>query len=310
MTGGAWRRILFGPDGLRSGWRIVLFSFVMAVFMLVGGLLFSALPLQSLFGQFMGSSVVMLLAALAAGWLLLSRLDKRPPGALGFGLTQAVPRELISGFAIGGLAMVATVVGLLVAGMIRYEPETGTVAGYVSMLLNHLVVLAFAAAAEEAIFRGYPFQALVQGVGPVAATILGSAAFAAAHAWNPDVGVIPFWNLFAAGVLLSIAYLHTRSLWFATAVHLGWNWTMASALDLPVSGLDYFRTPLYEPSIGGPDWITGGAFGPEGGLAATVAFGLALLAVLRLPWVRQSAEMRALRPLVNGRLEQGRLEQG
>lgn len=303
MTGGAWRRILFGPGGLRSGWRIALFSLVMAGLLLAGGLLLSVLPLASMFGQFLGSSIIMLLAALVAGWLLLRWLDKRPPGALGFGLTSAAPGELISGFAIGGLALVATVVALLAAGMIRYQPEAGTLGGYVSVLLNHLVVLAFAAAAEEAIFRGYPFQALVRGIGPVAATILGSAAFAAAHAWNPDVGVIPFWNLFVAGVLLSIAYLRTRSLWFATAVHLGWNWTMASALDLPVSGLDYFRTPLYEPSLSGPDWITGGAFGPEGGLAATVAFGLALLAVLRLPWIRQSPEMRALGPVVNGRLE-------
>jgi uncharacterized protein len=35
-------------------------------------------------------------------------------------------------------------------------------------------------------------------------------------------------NIFLAGVMLAVAYLRTRSLWFATGVHLGWNWTMAT----------------------------------------------------------------------------------
>src|SRR5690606_12477457 len=108
-------------------------------------------------------------------------------------------------------------------------------------------------------------------------------------------------NIFLAGVLLSVAYLRTRSLWFATAVHLGWNWTMASLLDLPVSGLEMLNTPLYEPAVSGPDWITGGAFGPEGGLIGLVGFGLALAAVGWLPQFREAPEMRALGPLVDRR---------
>jgi hypothetical protein len=135
----------------------------------------------------------------------------------------------------------------------------------------------------------------------VIATIGASALFAAAHRTNPNVDMFALVNIFLAGVLLSAAYLRTRSLWFATAVHFGWNWSMASLLDLPVSGLALFDTPLYEPVVGGPAWLTGGAFGPEGGMAATVAFVLAAFAVWRLPGLDETEEMRALRPLVDDR---------
>jgi hypothetical protein len=133
----------------------------------------------------------------------------------------------------------------------------------------------------------------------VAATVIASAAFAAGHAGNPNVDAFGLVNIFLAGVLLSAAYLRTRSLWFATAVHLGWNWCMASLFDLPVSGLTMFDTPGYEAHIGGARWVSGGAFGPEGGVVGTAAFALALLAVLRLRSVRPTPRMLATRPLVD-----------
>jgi hypothetical protein len=93
--------------------------------------------------------------------------------------------------------------------------------------------------------------------------------------------------------------LQTRSLWFATAVHLGWNWTMATLFDLPVSGLRLVDTPLYDASVHGPLWLTGGGFGPEGGLVATGGFVLMMLAVWRVPGLAEPDELRRLRPLVD-----------
>jgi hypothetical protein len=74
---------------------------------------------------------------------------------------------------------------------------------------------------------------------------------------------------------------------------------MASLFDLPVSGLTMFDTPGYEAHIGGARWVSGGAFGPEGGVVGTAAFALALLAVLRLRSVRPTPRMLATRPLVD-----------
>ena len=164
-----------------------------------------------------------------------------------------------------------------------------------------LSIFAIGAAFEEMVFRRYPFQALVQGIGPWLATLVLSGLFAAAHANNPNVGALALVNIFLAGVLLSFAYLKTRSLWFVTALHLAWNWTQASLLDLPVSGLSFIDTPAYEPVIGGPAWWDGGAFGPEAGLTGTIAIALMLAMVWRWRAVTETEETRATRPLVDER---------
>jgi membrane protease YdiL (CAAX protease family) len=72
-----------------------------------------------------------------------------------------------------------------------------------------------------------------------------------------------------AGFFLGSIFLATRSLYAATAAHFIWNWFMAAGLHTPVSGLPV-STPGYRVTDAGPDWLTGGSWGPEGGLAAAV----------------------------------------
>jgi len=302
VAGNAIRRVFVSGGRLRAAWRILLF------FLLFAALLFVFRPLSTLYdrsggvaGALVGQGIATLSAALAAGWVCLGWLDGRRPGALGFAWTSRTVRELLAGLAIGGGPLVLAAAALALAGWLEYRSDAGNPGAYVAALLGALLVLALPAAAEEALFRGYPFQVLVEALGPGIATVALSAAFALAHAGNPGANTFALVNIFLAGVLLSVAYLRTRSLWFATAVHLGWNWTMASVLDLPVSGLELLDTPLYEPVVAGPDWVTGGGFGPEAGLVGTLGSILALLAVVRLKMVREAPEMQALRPLVDGR---------
>jgi uncharacterized protein len=308
VTGGGRLRDggpIFNQGRLRSGWRLLLFILAWFPLSVVGIAALGAVLPPGPSGRLWAAAAGPLLAALAAGWALLWFLDRRRPGALGFAWTRAVPRELGGGLLVGcaGLAVAVAVIAL--GGWLSYEAAPGAVAGYAGALLGSFAFLAVAAALEEALFRGYPFQVLVEGIGPVAATLAGSALFAAAHMGNPAVGAVALLNIFLAGILLSVAYLRTRSLWFATAVHLGWNWTLAGPFDLPVSGLELFETPLYDARVGGPDWVTGGAFGPEGGLAGTIGFAVALLLVVRLPVFRPAPEMARLEPLVDRRLGDG-----
>lgn len=243
----------------------------------------------------------MAVAATVAGILLLAKLDHRPAGALGIAWTRRTPAEWGLGLALGLGAIAVAAALLLASGRLQYAAEAGTAASWAAAVAAHFAVFAVAAYAEEALFRGYAYQVLVRGIGPVAATVLASGGFALAHAQNPNVDALALVNIFAAGVLLSVAYLRTLSLWFATAVHLGWNWGMASLFDLPVSGITAFETPLYEPVIGGPAWLSGGAFGPEAGLIGTVAFAGALLVMLRMGRVAPAPQMLALRPIVEDR---------
>ena len=164
------------------------------------------------------------------------------------------------------------------------------------MLLAAAVVALFflvAAAFEELLFRGFAFQALVHNVGPVAALALSSMFFGAAHIANPNATALSTINTMLAGVWLGAAYLATRSLWLATALHFSWNFVMAFVFGLPVSGwVTMNRLALFRAESGSPEWLSGGTYGPEGGLAATVALMAATLLIWRSGMFRPSIEMR------------------
>lgn len=71
-------------------------------------------------------------------------------------------------------------------------------------------------------------------------------------------------------MLLGLAYLRTRSLALPVGIHLGWNWSLGHLLGFGVSGFEHagWFHPLLQD---GPEWISGGRFGPEASLFAVVA---------------------------------------
>ena len=107
--------------------------------------------------------------------------------------------------------------------------------------------------------------------------------FAVAHITNPNVTTAGIFNIALAGVFLSLAFFSPGGMWTAFGAHLGWNVTLA-ALAAPVSGLP-FDIPYIDYHMGHPAWLTGGSFGPEGGLLAT--FALTVTVVLVAQWVRK-----------------------
>jgi uncharacterized protein len=296
---------LFADGRLRALWRVLLFALLfMAVVQLQAILFFSLSGMRTLPDNVLHvlllQSVFFLVAGLGVGWALLRWVDRRPPRELGFPLERRVPRDLAVGLAIGAAALVLVVLVMAMAGLFRYTSGAGTVAAWLAFAAVALLWLALPAVAEEVVFRGYPFRALVEGIGPVGATLVMSALFAAVHGAAPNVDTFSLANIFAAGIMLSLAVLWTGSLWFASALHLGWNWATVGILDLPVSGWELFDAPLYDGAAVGPRWLTGGEFGPEGGLAGTaaVAAGIALTWWYARPGARGA---RAWSAVENGR---------
>jgi len=287
---------------LRAGWRIAFFFALFIALSIVGQLAASLLPGEILPWAGLLFSTA---AALAAGLIVISRLEGRAPGALGFHLNRHAFAEVGGGMAMGALLIALAVALLLITGSAYFVPDDGTPGEYMAVLFRTLIFFWIAAAWEELIFRGYPFQALVDGTGVWPAVLISSLLFAALHGWNPNITWLAMANIFLAGILLALAYLRTRSLWFATALHVGWNWAMASLFDFPVSGLTGFETPLYDVVEAGSDWWTGGAFGPEAGLAGTLVLLAGTAWLLRTKRLRVPQRTQELRPIVDRQLGPG-----
>ena len=226
---------------------------------------------------------VWLIAALVASIVAMRGVERRSWRALGFAPTRDALRQSTFGLAFGVALIVAAVALMLVSGDLAWSADDGTWLAALATMAGSLAMLAPAAAAEEALFRGYPIQVLSRAGGVPIGVLTTSAAFAAVHGQNPAVGPLALANIFLAGVLLAVVYMRTNSLWAATGVHLGWNWGMGGLFDLPVSGLGWIDVPAFEPRVSGPAWWNGGAFGPEGGVIGTLVFGSAVVYALRSP---------------------------
>jgi hypothetical protein len=186
-------------------------------------------------------------------------------------------------------------------GWLQPEPDAGTASGWLGEVTRLALVLIVAAAAEELLLRGYPFQVLVEGVGAVLAVFLTSGLFALIHLNNPRVSGLGLINIGLAGVLFAAAYLRTRSLWVPIGLHWGWNVAMGALFDLPVSGIS-FDVPVYDVLQRGPDLVTGGAFGPEASLLITLYVLPTIVWVFRTRWLSESPRIAKLEPLVDARL--------
>lgn len=249
---------------LRLGWRLLAFVLVVLCVTVAVGL---ALPASVL-----GGSFALLVGSCVAGWMLLAS-DGRSPAALGFHLGRTSGREFGIGIGLGTLTVLGAVAGLALVGGVTWTSESGSAVGWLGAAGSALLFLTIPAAAEEALLRGYPLQALAEAWGVGRALVVTSVAFALAHLGNPGVTPLAVVNIGMAGLWLGVVWVRTGSLWWATGAHLGWNWGSAYLADLPVSGLELFDAPLYEAYVSGPAWVGGGAFGPEGSVLATLALG-------------------------------------
>jgi len=93
---------------------------------------------------------------------------------------------------------------------------------------------------------------------------------------NPNFNLFAALNIALAGVAFCYAYLITGNLWLPLAFHFSWNFFQGPVFSFPVSGMISGGLLLTQVSQAGSA-ITGGAFGPEGGLTGLGAQLLGLL---------------------------------
>jgi membrane protease YdiL (CAAX protease family) len=209
--------------------------------------------------------ILLVLSALAATAIMLRLIDGRPWSDVGLGREAARPRALVEGLLLGGVTIGAACAALLALGWLRIVPATPGSSFVAAARIS--VFLLPAAFAEEVVSRGYLLTAIRNATGSWIAVAFTSLLFGVAHLRNPGVTIESFVNVTLAGVFLAVVRLAFDSLYAAWAAHAAWNWIMAVPFHASVSGLA-FDAPDYRTVSDGPAWATGGAWGPEGGVAA------------------------------------------
>jgi membrane protease YdiL (CAAX protease family) len=220
-----------------------------------------------------------LAAGLLATWIVGIKAARLDLTALRWRGAGRCLQGLGAGVVVGG--MTAALALLIAVAVTRsgWSHDSGGVAAYLTSIVKTGGALAPAALAEEVAFRGVPLVLLAAAFNRGVALVVVAVVFALGHALNPHISGLALGNIALAGVFLGLAFYAPGGIWTAFGAHFGWNFTLA-ALDAPVSGLP-FRIPLLDYHPAAPAWLSGGAFGPEGGLAATLALALASVVIAR-----------------------------
>ncbi|WP_302082740.1 CPBP family intramembrane glutamic endopeptidase [Salinibaculum rarum] len=256
----------------------------------------SILGLPSVLSQVATFSLI-IVGLVALAWFI----DRRRLRDMGLSLDRQWGRDLLVGLGVG-VVMVAVAVALLVGSGLASvgstyaveNPDFSFAAGSTATgVLSGFLFFAAFATLEEVIVRGYLLVNIAEGIRQVSSTdrraVAGAIAITAAlfgllHAANPGGTALSLVNITIAGLFFGVAYAATDRLAFPIGAHIGWNFAVGSLFGLPVSGLRTDSALLaVEPD--GPTLLTGGSFGPEGGVVMLVGL-LAGIAVF-VWWVRQ-----------------------
>jgi len=289
---------LLRPDGtIRAWWRVSFFLLAT----IAGGLfagnvaygIISLTPLVNIAREYSFSladtgELLALLIGTYASLRIVDRVRDKPWSRVGLGLEGLRPRPMLIGLAVGTLGILVPCALLLATHRFGFEKQPAEIVSWWGASRSAFLMLLPAAFAEELAMRGYLLTTLIEGVGTPFAIAITSVLFALMHLLNPDPTVLSTAMVALAGLFLATVRLTTGSLWAAWIAHLAWNLVQAVALHAPLSGLP-LPTPGYRLVDRGPAWLTGGSWGPEGGLAAAAGMLVATFLLVKVARPRHFA---------------------
>ena len=209
---------------------------------------------------------------------------KNKIGACGYPLTSGkhIAKNYCLGFLFGFLMMTATVGIMRLTGQLTFGGFNLSVSGLGAFIFN-LFMWFPQGASEELMFRGYMIPAFNKRYKTAVGVVVSSILFSAFHSLNPGFTPLASINLALIAVLFALIYLLTGDIWMTSAMHTAWNLTQGNIYGLQVSGNLASNTvvKIVYDSNANPV-ITGGTFGPEGGLATTAVTCVCMVIVIAL----------------------------
>jgi CAAX protease family protein len=263
-----------GPNGIRAGWRALIFLAIVAGLIAVANLavyivlhfilhrpphMQMAASLSPAAAAISDGSIFVFTAVAA---LIMSRIEHRKWGVYGLPARYAFRSHFWTGTLIGFLAISAS----LLAIFVLHGFELTGIAIHGKTLV--LAILAWSGAfvlvglGEEFSFRGYLQYTLTTGMGFWPSAILLSALFGLAHAFNPGETKAGLLSVVCFALLFCFILRRTGNLWWVVGFHAGWDWGQTFFYGVPDSGLPAYHN-LFNCAFQGPRWLTGGTVGPE-----------------------------------------------
>lgn len=201
-------------------------------------------------------------------FILLKVLDNK--GLKDIGLNSIIKNRfgLLLGLVLGAVSMIIIFVILLVSNNITLSNSL-VKPSFSSSILIGIPLFILVAISEEIMCRGYILNTLNQMKKPWLSAAISSAIFAFLHLANPNVKLVGILNIFLVGLLFSCMYIRTKSLWMAIGYHFAWNYFQGNIFGFPVSGQTQ-SNGIYIIKGVKENILTGGAFGPEGGILVSI----------------------------------------
>lgn len=285
------RNCFFGRDGLRAGWRALLFVICCVALgfgarhlvVLVPGVKAARAAAKAGIitpeAGFLWEGTQFAVVAFASAIFLL--IERRSTAEIYLPL-QAAFKGLFWRGALSGMVALTVLLALIYS---FHSLAFGGVATHGLAAIHYGLLWAgvflFVAGFEELLFRAYLLRTLARGIGFWPAAIIMSTLFGAVHIQNAHEGWFGAAQAGIAGLFFCLTVWRTGTLWFAIGFHAAWDYAQSFVYGVPDSGL-MAKGHWLNTTFSGSPWISGGAIGPEGSLLCT----LVLLALFALGYWR------------------------
>jgi hypothetical protein len=263
-----------GPNGIRAGWRALIFLAIFAGFAAVLNLgvylvlrfILHVPPHFQIASQLspaaaaLSDGPIFLFSAIAA--VIMTRIEHRKWGEYGLSLRFAFGRDFWIGILIGFLSISACLLAIFALHGFRL---TGIAIHSQTLVLATLAwsgAFILVGLGEEFAFRGYLQYTLTTGMGYWPAAVALSLLFGLAHAGNPGESKVGLLSVVLFALLFCFILRRTGNLWWAVGFHAGWDWGQTFFYGVTDSGLAPYHN-LFNSTFSGPTWLTGGSVGPE-----------------------------------------------
>lgn len=285
LTSG-FKTILFGPNGLRSGWRVVIYVAMLGVLLATSVLVRSG-GVQGFLNQqrnaaqitvtptLMTSSEALAFALICLATWTMSKIEQRKFSAYGLPLRLALQKDFWVGALCGFLAISGTLLSMFLLHGFRI---TGLALHGMAMFAAPAawgIAFLLAGLTEEFLCRGYLQYTLASGIGFWPAAFVMSGVFAFSHAFNPHETLTGVASVVLFGLLLCFFLQRSGNLWCAVGFHAAYDWGQ-TLFGAPDSGIAPYHN-LFRSAFSGPAWLTGGIVGPEASILTPIALGVVAL---------------------------------